>query len=196
MPPINVEWKPYMIDPGTKKEGEEFEAYNIRRWGSSGWTQSLKRSGKKVGANFSNWKTWPNTLKAHQLIAYVTNPSRQAENKPSTSDCNAAIFNAMYEEGMNVSLVETLVKIGTECLGITDNEVSDLQTHLENNAGAKDVMKEIQTGRKRYNISGVPFFIMGAVEGESSIGKPYGFSGAQDSSTFVDMFEELASSLE
>jgi len=185
-----------MIDPGTKKEGEEFEAYNIRRWGSSGWTQSLKRSGKKVGANFSNWKTWPNTLKAHQLIAYVTNPSRQAENKPSTSDCNAAIFNAMYEEGMNVSLVETLVKIGTECLGITDNEVSDLQTHLENNAGAKDVMKEIQTGRKRYNISGVPFFIMGAVEGESSIGKPYGFSGAQDSSTFVDMFEELASSLE
>lgn len=188
--------QPYMIDPGTKKEGEEFEAYNIRRWGGSGWTQSLKRSGRKVGANFSNWKTWPNTLKAHQLIAYVTNPSRQAENKPSTSDCNAAIFNAMYEEGMNISLVDTLVKIGTECLGITEDEVSDLQSHLENNTGAKDVMKEIQTGRKRYNISGVPFFIVGAVEGESSVGKPYGFSGAQDSSTFVDMFEELASSLE
>ena len=51
--PIVVEWKPYMIDPGTKAEGEEFEAYNIRRWGSSGWTHSLKRSGRQVGANFN-----------------------------------------------------------------------------------------------------------------------------------------------
>lgn len=48
-----VEWKPYMIDPGTKAEGEEFEAYNVRRWGSSGWTHSLKRSGRQVGANFN-----------------------------------------------------------------------------------------------------------------------------------------------
>ena len=52
-PPVLVEWKPYVIDPGTKVDGEEFEAYNIRRWGSSGWTHSLKRSGRLVGANFN-----------------------------------------------------------------------------------------------------------------------------------------------
>lgn len=185
-----------MIDPNTKKDGEEFEAYNVRRWGSSGWTHGLKRSGRKVGANFSNWQTWPNTLKAHQLIAFVTDSSRQAANKPSTSDCNAAIFDAMYECGENVSLVETLVKIGTERLGVTDDEAAGLRTHLETDAGAREVMKEIQTGRKRYSISGVPFFIVGAMDGESSLGRPYGFSGAQDSSTFVEMFEELAGSLE
>ena len=66
-----------MIDPNTKPNGEEFEAYNIRRWGSSGWTHSLKRSGQKVGANFDNWVTWPNTLRAHQLVAFVTNPNRR-----------------------------------------------------------------------------------------------------------------------
>ena len=196
---INISYfmfmQPYMIDPNTKTEGEEFEAYNIRRWGSSGWTHSLKRSGQKVGANFSNWKTWPNTLKAHQLIAYVTNPNRDVDDKPSTSECNAAIFDAMYEQGENVSLVDTLVKIGKDQLGITDDEVADLQSHLENNAGARDVMKEIQSGRKRYNIQGVPYFIVGAAEGDRTVGTPFGFSGAQPSSTFVDIFEELAGTL-
>ena len=187
--------QPYMIDPNTKTEGEEFEAYNIRRWGSSGWTHSLKRSGQKVGANFSNWKTWPNTLKPHQLIAYVTNPNRDVDDKPSTSECNAAIFDAMYEQGENVSLVDTLVKIGKDQLGITDDEVADLQSHLENNAGARDVMKEIQSGRKRYNIQGVPYFIVGAAEGDRTVGTPFGFSGAQPSSTFVDIFEELSGTL-
>lgn len=196
MPPVSVEWKPYMIDPKTKTEGEEFEAYNIRRWGSSGWTHGLKRSGRKVGANFSNWVTWPNTLRAHQLIAYVTDPSRRSESKPSTSECNAAIFDAMYECGENVSLPETLVRIGTESLGVTEGEAPALRAHLENNTGAREVMREIQTGRKQYNIGGVPYFIVGAESGKGIVGTPYGFSGAQDSSTFVDIFEELADKLE
>ena len=188
-----------MIDPGTKTDGEEFEVYNIRRWGSSGWTHSLKRAGRKVGANFNDWKVWPNTLKAHQLIAYVTDPKRHGENesKPTTtSECNAAIFDAMYECGENISLTETLVKIATDRLGVSQSEVPLLQTHLENNEGGKDVVREIQTGRKRYNIQGVPYFIIGAVDGEQSLGRPYGFSGAQDPSTFVEIFEELAASLE
>jgi predicted DsbA family dithiol-disulfide isomerase len=192
-----VEWKPYIIDPNTKADGEEFEAYNIRRWGSSGWTHGLKRNGRRVGANFNNWITWPNTLKAHQLIAYVTNTKRRSDNKkPTTSDCNAVIFDAMYECGENVSLVDTLVRIGQEKLGVTDGEAPDLRSHLENNVGARSVMKDIQTGRKRYDIGGVPYFIVGAVDGQSSLGQPYGFSGAQDSSTFEEIFDELAEKLE
>jgi len=184
-----------MIDPNTKKDGEEFESYNIRRWGSSGWTQGLKRSGRQVGADFNNWVTWPNTLKAHQLIAFVTRPGRQATNKPSTSECNAVIFDAMYECGENISLVDTLVKIGRERLGVAEGE--GLRAHLDNNVGAKEVMREIQAGRKTYGISGVPYFIVAAVERESRVvGTPYAFSGAQDSSTFVEMFEELAEKFE
>ena len=186
-----------MIDPNTKTDGEEFEAYNIRRWGSSGWTNGLKRRGREVGANFDNWVTWPNTLKAHQLIAYVTNPERDASgDKPTTSDCNAAIFDAMYECGENVSLVDTLVKVGTERLGVSEAEAPELRAHLEGDAGARDVMKEINTGRKRYGISGVPYFIVGAEDGASTVGKPYGFSGAKDSSTFLEIFEEMSERLE
>lgn len=184
-----------MIDPSTKTDGEDFEAYNIRRWGSSGWTQSLKRRGRQVGADFNNWVTWPNTLKAHQLIAFVTHPDRQVANKPTTSECNAVIFDAMYECGENISLVDTLVKIGREKLGVTEG--GELRAHLENNVGAKEVMKEIQTGRRKYGISGVPYFVVATEERESRlVGKPYTLSGAQDSSAFVEMFEELAEEFE
>jgi predicted DsbA family dithiol-disulfide isomerase len=98
----------------------------------------------------------------------------------------------MYEQGENVSLTHTLVNIGTEKLGISDNEIQDLRTHLEANAGAKDVMKEIQLGRRQYNIQGVPYFIVSAVVDGETVGRPYGFSGAQDTSTFVEIFQELA----
>lgn len=126
----------------------------------------------------------------------MTNPDRRAATTPpGTSECNAAIFDAMYECGENVSLVDTLVKIGCEKLGVAESEVGELRSHLENNVGARDVMKETQRGRKLYGIQGVPYFIVGAAEGESSLGQPYGFSGAQDSSTFVEMFEELAEKL-
>ncbi|KAL3779906.1 hypothetical protein ACHAWO_004482 [Cyclotella atomus] len=163
-----------MIDPGTKAEGEEFEAYNVRRWGSSGWTHSLKRSGRQVGANFNE----------------------QADNKPSSSECNAAIFDAMYERGENVSLTDTLVKIATNQLGVSESEADQLRAHLESNAGSKAVVKEIQEGRKKYNISGVPFFVIGASRNGRFVGRPYGFSGAQNSETFEEIFGELAVALE
>ena len=185
-----------MIDPNTKVDGEEFEAYNVRRWGSSGWTNGLKRSGREVGADFGDWRTWPNTLRAHQLIAYLADPGRKAESKPTTSECNAAIFDAMYECGENVSSVETLVRIATERLGLEKSEVSQLTDHLENNDGAKNVMREIQTGRKKYGIKGVPYFVIGAEDGDGGgVGRPYGFSGEQDQSTFCEIFDEMAGRL-
>jgi predicted DsbA family dithiol-disulfide isomerase len=101
----------------------------------------------------------------------------------------------MYEGGENVSLTETLVKIGTERLGVSDEEVPALRSFLETNAGVDGVMREIQSGRRRYNIQGVPHFIVGAMDGENCLGRPYGFSGARDSSAFVEMFEELAGTL-
>lgn len=130
------------------------------------------------------------------MIAYLTDSNRQAENKPTTSECNAAIFHAMYEQGENVSLTETLVKIATTQLGLPETESQQLRTYLDNNAGSKAVMKEIQEGRKKYNISGVPFFVIGARQNEQNIGRPYGFSGAQNSETFQDIFRELSQLLE
>ena len=62
----NIRWHPFIIDRGTAKEGEGMEAYCGRRWGGSGWTNAMRRDGKRDGAVFAEWNYWPNTLHAHR----------------------------------------------------------------------------------------------------------------------------------
>eukprot|EP00563_Minutocellus_polymorphus_P003381 CAMPEP_0181037454 /NCGR_PEP_ID=MMETSP1070-20121207/9407_1 /TAXON_ID=265543 /ORGANISM="Minutocellus polymorphus, Strain NH13" /LENGTH=172 /DNA_ID=CAMNT_0023115165 /DNA_START=255 /DNA_END=773 /DNA_ORIENTATION=- len=170
-----------MIDPGTKPGGEEFEAYNIRRWGGSGWTRHMKSEGRKDGATFKSWVTWPNTFKAHQLI-------RLAENKGvDTNLSNKALFEAVYEEGQNISLVDTLVQIGSNKLGLSAEEVRDC---LEFDRLGDEIKNDINIGRRKHDISGVPFFIIGA---EGRKGLPYAMSGAQSPNTFLQTFETVLS---
>lgn len=180
-----VEWKPYIIDPGTNVDGETVESYCKRRWGGSGWTKSLKVEGRKDGANFANWKMWPHTLKAHQLIQFC-----KQNNLASSDKVNELLFQAEYEKGLNISKVEILVDIAKDNLGLSPSSLADLSEFLTGNHGAHQVKSEIMAGHRKYGISGVPFFI---VEGTSSPNqRPYGFSGAQSSETFLEIFEELA----
>ena len=176
---VEVEWKPYQIDPGTKPEGETFEAYNQHRWGGSGWTHHLRQEGRKDGALFQNWKWWPNTLHAHQFVAFAS------KHGVSTSKSNQVLFEALYEEGENISLVDTLVSLGRTKLNLDEEE---LRKYLEDDNTAKEVRREMESGRRKYGISGVPFFI---VDG-NAVDKPYAFSGAQPSATFLEVFDEVS----
>ena len=177
---ISVTWKPYQIDPGTAVNGEEFEAYNQRRWGGSGWTRSLKQNGMKDGASFKDWNWWPNTMKAHQMVKFADERCGV-----DTAKSNAALFNALYEEGKNVSLLDVLVQVGKDDLGLPEDE---LRRYLEEDEGAEAVRFEIEEGRKMYRITGVPFFVISRVGSE---GPPYGLSGAQSARSFLDVFEKL-----
>jgi predicted DsbA family dithiol-disulfide isomerase len=187
---VDVEWKPFMIDPGTNVKGERVDAYCRRRWGGAGWTNHLKSEGQQDGANFMNWQWWPHTLKAHQLVQYCASKSNNNNSiSISTDKVNKLLFRAEYEEGENISNVNTLVEIGKK-LGVEAPE--DLASYLSNDEGEIKVKEDIAIGRQRYKIKGVPFFI---IETESSP-RPHAFSGAQKSETFLDLFEELAEDLD
>ena len=122
---------------------------------------------------------------------------------------NQYLFQAEYERGDNLSKIDTLVNIAKELLQSNNNSDSeiesilqDLRNYLSQNLGAREVQEEINLGRQRYRISGVPYFIVGlaattesdgssALPEYSSSRRPYGLSGAQSPQTFVDLFEEL-----
>lgn len=160
------------------------EGYCQRRWGGSGWTHHLKSEGKKDGAMFSNWKWWPNTLKGHQLIHFLN------ENyNIDTNLANAILFNAMYEQGKNIASSETLVDIAIQELNAPLKDKDMLKHFLDNDLGADNVQRDIGSSREEYDISGVPFFIISNNEDSSS--RPYGLSGAQSSSTFLNIFKQL-----
>jgi len=183
---VEVVWKPFMIDPGTDPKGEDMEAYCRRRWGSSGWTRSMISQGKKDGARFDNWKWWPHTLKAHQLVHYCA----VKHNICSSGKVNQVLFQFEYERGENISNVATLVAIGRE-LGIQEETtIEDLKQYLSNDMGKKEVKEEIAIGGQRYGISGVPFFIVGRNQNNNGP-RPQVLSGAQNSETFLQLFQEL-----
>jgi predicted DsbA family dithiol-disulfide isomerase len=181
-PPVRVVWKPYQIDPTALVEGEDFDSYALRRWGGPGKLDVFKSAGSPVGATFSNWKWRPNTLLAHQWIQYGVQ-----EHNADTDHCNASLFRAQYEEGQNISLVDTLVDMGrTEFPNCNEAALRD---YLQGNQGKEFVQNEMADYRRRYRIDGVPFFIIN-VEGRKN--PPYCNSGAQSPNTLVQIFEELA----
>ena len=184
--------------------GETFEGYNQRRWGSSGWTRHLKQEGRKdqMGADFRNWKWWPNTFKAHQLVHYFTDKQVEGRTNIDTNTCNTILFKAIYEEGLNISNVDTLVNIGMEQMHTLENssledDKRELESFLRNNDGGQYVQSEIEKGRMTYDISGVPYFIVESVDGEETNSgvsrrrKPYALSGAQPSSVFLEVFQRI-----
>ena len=151
---IDIIFHAYMIDLQTKIEGEEYLAYNKRRWGSDGWTVQLRAVGKKYGANFGNWKIWPNTLLCHKLMA-------EAKKVGKGSEVLDEIFYYCYELGKNVSLESTLNEIASK-FGIS-NWNTDENLNL--------VKKDEIIGKKKYGIGAVPYFIFPndeVVEGASS----------------------------
>lgn len=185
---IDVVWKPYQLDPNTAVDGESFHSYCQRRWGGSGWTNHLRMEGSKDGCLFSNWKYWPNTLRAHQWIQYGVD-----HNFADSDRMNAALFQSLYEKGENISMVETLVALSLE-LFPTDGsfDANDLRDYLQNNRGSASVQQEIASLRQKYKIRGVPSFQFGVSDRVSNEFKSsYSLSGAQHARTFCEVFEEL-----
>jgi len=185
---ISVEWKPFMIDPNTQDGGEDYMAYNRRRWGGDGWTHHLRQEGRKdgYGANFNDWKIWPNTFKAHQLIQYAK--ECDDSNSDNTHVWNRILMEEIYENGNNISLVDQLVDLGVTKFGISESHKKELREYLAKNNGGKQVKQEIKEGQRKYRISGVPFFIISKTDGNQ---RPYGLSGAQAKDTFAEIFQEF-----
>lgn len=187
---VQVDWKPFQIDPGTNPSGEEFEAYNRRRWGSSGWTQHLRQEGRADGAMFADWRWWPNTAKAHQWVAYLRDRCNI-----STDKANMILFQAVYEQGKNISGTETLVQLAQQSFpdNLEDNWET-LRNFLEQDEGAKEVQREIRQGSQQYGIRGVPFFMIGPDHDPDR--RPYGLSGAQSPSTLLGVLQDVVQEME
>eukprot|EP00271_Cylindrocystis_brebissonii_P011203 TRINITY_DN280_c1_g1_i1.p1 TRINITY_DN280_c1_g1~~TRINITY_DN280_c1_g1_i1.p1 ORF type:complete len:207 (+),score=37.78 TRINITY_DN280_c1_g1_i1:122-742(+) len=154
LPPAEVEslkvvvnWHAYMIDMKTQAGGEEYMAYNVRRWGSDGWTQSLRRAGAKNGLKFADWRWWPNTFHAHRLVHLASQAGRGSEAKQ-------LLLEKTYEDGANVSDLAVLCDVG-EALGL-----EGIREALESDAGKAEVIEEDRRAKSELNVRGVPYFLV------------------------------------
>lgn len=175
--PVEVRWKPFMIDPGTDKHGEDYAAYCERRWGGDGWTHSMRRKGAQVGAPFANWKVWPHTLQAHRLIMF-------AESKLGTAGAAAAkneLFECIYERGLNVTKLEVLVSAAV-AIGLDGGEARSMLS----SPGGEEVVAEVRKAQ-RAGVRSVPHFVVsGAGDKE-----PVQFSGAVGAADMAQIIGDL-----
>jgi predicted DsbA family dithiol-disulfide isomerase len=56
-----------------------------------------------------------------------------------SSRSNSVLFNALYEEGKNISLIDVLVQIGKDDLNLPDE--NELHEYIENGEGVSDVKR-------------------------------------------------------
>ena len=185
---FNVHWKTFMIDTRTATGGEEYMAYNRRRWGGDGWTYELRSRGEKVGAKFAKWVWWPNTLRGHALEHYVLEHYGPA----AQDNMTRILFQLTYEEGCNISEESGLLKacsMLSERMPDLHIDVPAMEQAVKSRACVDKAWEEDKES-KSYGIDGVPFFriFCPKVLPES---RAITLGGCQPISGFVRAFERI-----
>lgn len=172
--PVTVQWHAFQLNPAMPKEGISRRDYRIRKFGS--WERSMQldanivATGKDEGIhfNFDRMERTPNTVDAHRLIWL-------AEQYGCQDAVVEGLFRAYFTEGKDIGNHQTLVDV----VAVAGLDRKAVETVLNTDDG----MDVISNGRKisqRYQVDGVPFFI---------INNAVTLSGAQAPEIFLDAFK-------
>jgi predicted DsbA family dithiol-disulfide isomerase len=116
-----------------------------------------------------------NTIKAHELLHYAKSQGRQL-------DMKERLLKAYFVDGRHVGRVDDLADLAAE-IGLDRTEVVRV---LTDEVYLGDVKTDVAQAAA-YGIQGVPFFVFD---------EKYGVSGAQDSSVFANVLEQVSSERE
>lgn len=136
----------------------------------------------ELGIKYSLGGNTGNTFDSHRIAEWA----KDKYGKKKQDDVMTAMFDRYFskeqylgDHKVLVSAVEEAGLPGAEAQAVLKDPQQYKQT----------VETELGTARK-YQVSGVPFFVIHPPE-EKGGARPYGLSGAQESSTFVQIFEEF-----
>mmetsp|Transcript_48585 Transcript_48585/g.155182 ORF Transcript_48585/g.155182 Transcript_48585/m.155182 type:complete len:210 (-) Transcript_48585:17-646(-) len=181
-----------MIDPRTKQEGEDYKAYNRRRWGGDGWTYSLRDRGQQLGLPFGKWTWWPNTLNAHRLCTYLEELDASRSDLSEKQKLERGLelvgkfYELTYERGMNISTPQGAAQALEE---LDFARAVDAVAWLEQEGGLDKVIADDTHAKRDMDIHGVPYFVISEGGGGS---RPVALSGAQGTSAFTRAFRQVA----
>jgi predicted DsbA family dithiol-disulfide isomerase len=175
--PVAVRFRPYSLDPTVPPEGEDREAYIVRKFGSvkalDAAHQRLALFGSEAGIayHFDRITRAPNTLDAHRVVRWATEAGRGAEMVDR-------LFRAYFGEGRDVGDHGVLGELAGE-VGLDGAVIARrLATDDDRDSVKAEIDEAYQIG-----VTGVPTFILG--------GK-YGVVGAQSVAALTDAIRQVA----
>lgn len=180
---FDISFKPFELNASLPQEGQDKQEYFKNAYGPAilpqlgAMNQRMTETGAEVGIEFNLDRSTKvnNTFNGHRLIWLAGECGVQE--KVAT-----ALFYSYFTEGNNMNDTELLTKIGIEN-GIPAEK---LDGFFESDAGKKEV-REMEQWAQAAGITGVPAFI---------INDKYLVSGAQPADVFLNVFQQVAPSLE
>ncbi len=174
---FEIEYFPFELNPAMPEAGVDQKQYLSTKFGGSDRYAQITGQTTRVAAqeglefNFAAQKISPNTRKAHRVIQLAKEDGLHVK-------LVEAFFKAYFTEGVNLSDDANLVQIAVS-VGLDKTKV---ETLLQSQTGEVEV-EMAERELQQMGITGVPFYI---------IDNKYGISGAQSPETFIQAFEEIA----
>lgn len=153
--PRRLGWYPYQLNPDMPVEGQAFEQYLQKRFGSKAAVQpvfdKLKAEGREVGIEFAfdKLKHIPNTLPAHQVL-YLAE-TRGLDPMPMVEE----LMSAYLTRGEDIGDRDVLVELAARH-GLPADQVSNIIV----DEGARSTVLEQENQVRGSGIAGVPGFLM------------------------------------
>ena len=155
--PIEVEWKPFQLNPTMPREGMNRREYRTRKFGS--WEHSraldaqVRAAGAEVGIVFAPDMIvrTPNTLTSHQLIWLAGLHGRQ-------DAVVEAIFCEYFCKGRDIGETAVLLELGLSA-GLMRDEIE----RRLNNAETREAVLREERKVRDLAVRGVPTFVVNGV---------------------------------
>jgi predicted DsbA family dithiol-disulfide isomerase len=173
---VEVNWRPFFLDPTIPKEGMSRRTYMENKFGAERLKtihDPILAAGKADGVpyTFDKITRTPNTGDAHRFI-------RWSHEKGKQHDVVERLFMAYFNLGLDIGDRAVLTKIAGEA-GMDSSEVS---AKLESDADIDAVNAEVERAY-RMGVTGVPCFIFAQEQG---------LMGAQPAEVLADAIGKLA----
>lgn len=175
---FSVRYRPYQLHPELPRGVSRDKAtVYAEKFGAERTTMifgRLAQVGEQVGINFKFGGRIGSTRDSHRVIHLAGKLGGEALEKKTVE----GMFAAYFENERDITDLDTLKAIATDA-GIPEAEFQ--KSIVDSDEGGAEVDKAVSEAR--YNgVTGVPDF---------TIQDRFNFSGAQDSSVFVEIFEKV-----
>jgi len=147
-----ISWVPFQLHPGIGDDGKDMNTFLEKKYGTPGEKQmeGVRKLAVLDGLpmNIDKIANMPDTLNAHRVM-------QLARSKGFDNEMSALFFNAYFVEGVNLNLVEELLKIAEDG-GLDKNEVKQ---YLASDRGIEELAKEEEHYKMEEGVWVVPAFI-------------------------------------
>jgi len=177
---FDVRWRPFQLNPNAPggRGVNKMDMY-LEKFGKLSCDAMIPRmvqTGRSVGINFSYGGYTGNTFDSHRLIWRA----REDGGSELQDRVVESLFKAYFEDEQ--SMGETAVLVA--CAKRAGMDEAGARDFLEDasSPGTREVQQEMDGFRRRYRVSGVPFFVFN---------DKHSMSGAQPAMEILSVFKKL-----